>query len=370
MAKNQKQRAPYLRKLFYLLATLMTGSGAGGWAFPDLPVLGPAVKSVIQTFLADHGVVLPNVAGSPGATGSYPPATTGVVPTIGGAVSLVSSNQPNAPHAGAPQSETILIGSFNIQVFGTSKLQKQGIPEILVAVVRRFDVLAIQEIRTQDDQFLNKFVQMVNAEGARYAYVIGPRLGRSNSTEQYAFLYDTTRIEVRPASVTTLYDPNDLLHREPFVAQFRVVGVPPAQAFSFWLMDVHTDPDEVATELDVLADAFRVMQQQGEDDVILLGDLNADEHHLRGLGQLPGIKYAIAGVTTNTRGNKAYDNLLFDSRTTVEYTGQSGVWNLMTSFGLTQGQALEVSDHFPVGGLFSIYEGGGARIAAGPMQPR
>ena len=53
--------------------------------------------------------------------------------------------------------------------------------------------------------------------------------------------------------------------------------------------------------VDVLADAFRVMQQQGEDDVILLGDLNADEHHLRGLGQLQGIKYAIAGVTTNTR---------------------------------------------------------------------
>lgn len=98
---------------------------------------------MIQTFLADHGVVLPNVAGSPGATGSYPPATTGVVPTIGGAVSLVSSNQPNAPHAGAAQSETILIGSFNIQVFGTSKLQKQDNPEILVAVVRRFDVLAI-----------------------------------------------------------------------------------------------------------------------------------------------------------------------------------------------------------------------------------
>ncbi len=42
---------------------------------------------------------------------------------------------------------------------------------------------------------------------------------------------------------------------------------------------VHTDPDETDTELDALDDVFAAVQRSGngEDDVILLGDLNVDE---------------------------------------------------------------------------------------------
>jgi endonuclease/exonuclease/phosphatase family metal-dependent hydrolase len=210
---------------------------------------------------------------------------------------------------------------------------------------------------------------LVNATGARYDFVLGPRLGRTSSKEQYAVLFDTTRIEVDPRSVYTVPDPQDRLHREPLVARFRASTVPPEVAFTFTLVDIHTDPDETATELDALAEVFASVQRNGsgEDDVILLGDLNVDEQHLGQLGRLPGITWAISGVATNTRGDRMYDNLVFDRRTTVEYTGRSGVFDLTRAFGLNQQQALQVSDHFPVWAEFSAYEGwNGAPVASQP----
>ena len=74
----------------------------------------------------------------------------------------------------------------------------------------------------------------------------------------------------------------------------------------------------------------------GEDDVILLGDLNVDEYHLGNLGRLPDIGHVVSGVPTNTRRDKTYDNIVFDRRTTVEYTGRWGVLDLMQEFSLTE----------------------------------
>ncbi len=253
--------------------------------------------------------------------------------------------------------DTIKIASYNIQVFGKSKIDKPEVMNILANVARRFDVVAIQEVRSVDQTILPRFVDLINAEGAKYDYVIGPRLGRTSSKEQYAFVYDTTRVELDQGSVYTVDDSQDFLHREPLVARFRVRGSPAEEAFTFQLVNIHTDPDETDIELDALADVFVAIQRAAtEDDVILLGDLNVDEYHLGRLGQLPGIANAISGTTTNTRRNKMYDNLVFDGRHTGEFTGRTGVLDLMVEFGLSEDEALKVSDHFPVWAEFSALE--------------
>jgi len=141
--------------------------------------------------------------------------------------------------------DALLIASFNIQVFGASKLSKPNVVEILARVVRKFDIVAIQEVRAKSDDILPRFLQAVNADGSRYHYVIGPREGRTSSKEQYVFVYDTTRVEVDPSSLGTIPDPSDRLHRPPLVARFRTLVNPPQAAFTFWLVNTHTDPDEV-----------------------------------------------------------------------------------------------------------------------------
>ena len=119
-------------------------------------------------------------------------------------------------------------------------------------------------------------------------------------------------------------------------------GRPVDQAFTFTLIDIHTDPDETTQELDALADVYRVVRDDGrhEDDIILLGDLNVDDAHLGRMGKMPGILPAISGLPTNTRGTKQYDNLLFSKTATNEYTGRSGVFDLIRQYNLTTDEAL------------------------------
>lgn len=262
---------------------------------------------------------------------------------------------------------TIKVASFNIQVFGTSKAQKPDVMKILADTVRRFDVVAIQELRTTDESVMRQFVDLINAEGGTYEYVVGPRLGRSNSKEQYVFVFDASRVEIDPSSVITVEDPQDHLHREPLIARFQTKTAPLQHPFSFILVNIHTDPDETKTELDALGKVYQTVQKNGwrEDDVILLGDLNVSHKKLGLLGKVPDITYTVHGEPTNTRGSKSYDNIVFTQTETSEYTGQSGILNLQTEYGLTAQQALKVSDHMPVWAEFTITENGASpRLAS------
>jgi endonuclease/exonuclease/phosphatase family metal-dependent hydrolase len=262
---------------------------------------------------------------------------------------------------------TIKIASFNIQVLGRSKLAQASVMDVLSDVVRRFDVVAIQEVRASTDDVLPRFVQKINSGGRRYDYVIGPRLGRTTSKEQYAIVFDTDTLETDRSAMYTVSDPRDLLHREPLVACFRVRGPPPNEAFTFTLVNIHTDPDEVSQEVAALAQVYQAVRNdgRGEDDIILLGDFNANEHKLGPLAQVPNIAWAIAGLPTNTRRTETYDNILFSRVATSEFTGLSGVVDLMRDYQLSIDAALEVSDHLPVWAEFAAVEGGQAgHIAA------
>lgn len=253
--------------------------------------------------------------------------------------------------------DEITVASWNIQVLGESKIDKPKVMDVIVDVVRRFDVVAIQELRAKDETFASRFLSRVNSDGSSYDFVVGPRLGRSSSKEQYLYLYDTRRIELIDGSVYTINDENDLLHREPLVASFRVVGALSGTPWNFTLVNIHTDPDEVDEEVDVLDDVvWLVRNADSEDDVILLGDLNAAPERLGELAEIPNIMWAVAGTPTNTRGTKSYDNILFSGTSTAEFTGVAGVLDLQTEYNLTQSEALSVSDHLPVWAAFAPVE--------------
>lgn len=254
---------------------------------------------------------------------------------------------------------TVRLATFNIQVFGAAKLAKPHVVDYLARIVRQYDVVAIQEIRSREQDLLPRFLERVNAGGGHYDYVIGPRVGRTDSTEQFAFVFDRTTIEVDRQRAYTVDDPEDLLHREPFVAQFRVRGPPLEQAFTFTLVNVHVDPDEVEAELTVMADLLRAVRDDGEqeDDVLLVGDFNASAEAIRRLVRLPGLASAGPERPTNTRGTHQYDHLLLHQPSTVEFTGRSGVFDYFREFNLTAEEALEISDHLPVWAEFLVIEG-------------
>jgi deoxyribonuclease-1-like protein len=268
---------------------------------------------------------------------------------------------------------TLRIASFNIQVLGQSKLAKtlsdgRPVVDILAEVVRQFDIVAVQEVRSKKQDVLPRLVEAINATGRKYAFVIGERLGRSSSKEQYAYIFDLETVEIDPQSVYTVSGFSRHLHRPPHVASFRARGPPPEEALTFTLINIHTDPDETKQELNALDDVIRSVRGKNpaEDDVILLGDLNVDDRHLGDVANLPYVRWVISSpAKTNTIQTKLYDNIIFNDRATEEFTKRAGVFDLVREFNITTDEATKVSDHFPVWAEFSSREGAGpGRLAA------
>lgn len=257
--------------------------------------------------------------------------------------------------------QTILIASFNIQAFGVKKVTDPVVVDRIVKILRLFDVIAIQEVRAMDQTVLPQLIQLVNAQGARYDFILGPRLGRTDSKEQYCYVYDTTRIISSPSASYTVSDTADLLHREPLVGRFATrvpAGYPP---FTFSLMNIHTDPGEVKNELPVMHTVLNAVREYEwttarEDDVMMMGDLNAAPSKFGNLAKVPGIYWVISDQPTNTRRTELYDNILFDRGPTNEFVGKAGVLDMPTIFGISIEEALKVSDHNPIWAEFSIVE--------------
>ena len=265
------------------------------------------------------------------------------------------------------------VGSFNIQVFGESKARKPAVMAVLADILARFDVLAVQEIRSKDQSHFAALVDQVNQvapKGSQYRFVVGPRLGRTVSKEQYAFVWDASRVSIYPESVYTMPDDKyDDFHREPLVATFQTRTPTGRTPFRFTLINMHTDPDEEHFEIDRLDDVLVAIQRYDtvEDDLILLGDFNADENNLGELSRMRNIVPLLRGVPTNVRRTQTYDNLIVHRLKTNEWTGQSGVLDFQREYGLTDREALEVSDHFPVWADFEPIENAGQFLAEEPL---
>lgn len=336
-----------LLSLFTLVAM-----GGGVWMFLsggglDQLAVDPSTQVV--------GVSVPGAWN--GAEGpATPPSWT--QPTMASMPTTIGSAAP------PPDGLMIRIASYNIRDFGPKKLGDERIVKTLAEIIRKFDVVAIQEISTQNERHMEDFVRIINSTGRKYDYYVGPRLGNTNQKEQYAFVFDTAKIMLDRSSVYTVGDPDNLLHREPLVATFATTIQPSSDAFTFTLVNVHTDPTAgvLPLELEALAEVYRVVRRAGgnEDDVIMLGDFNASDQKMAQtrLGKIPDLKPLLGGssVFTNSRQNQLYDNLLIHSPSTTEYMGRSGVYNIAEALQLQLNQAEMLSDHYPIWAEFSAYE--------------
>jgi deoxyribonuclease-1-like protein len=284
-----------------------------------------------------------------------------------------NSTRPNqqgtAEPSGFQAREAIRIASLDLQAWDTGRMGHSEEQGILADMIRRFDIVAIQQFRYGGNAALHRFVAGVNASGARYSYLPGPWLRGTDSTSQDVFLYDTDRIEVDLGSVYAVTDPRGLLRQTPMVARFRVRGVTPERAFTFTLVNVHTHPDRATGELDVLADVFVGVQRNGsgEDDVMLVGSLHLGSQPPGRLGLVPNITAAIPLDPANPRRNPTGANILLDATATVEYTGRWGTLNPISEYRLSGDHPMAL---FPplVWAEFSVFEGGASPIARLPAE--
>lgn len=260
------------------------------------------------------------------------------------------------------EGESIRIATFNIQILGKEKVSKPHVLEALAKICGQFDVVAIQELRDKDsaEATIQKLVAAIkSATGRTMAYVLGPRLGLTSSKEQYVFLYDEASILCDAQQVYTVEDPEHLIHRPPLVALFRARKPSPEQAFTFILANIHTDPDMAVAETSAMQLVLDAVRNDGrnEDDVLLLGDFNTSNKKVGRLGEVRGLTDVIKNEPTTPDGKQQYDHIFFLASATKEFS-RGGIIDTVRALNLTIEQAYEISDHCPVWGEFSIYEGG------------
>jgi len=188
-----------------------------------------------------------------------------------------SAPPPEAPPRPAAAAR-LRLATFNLQVFGPAKAGRPEWLRAVAAIVRRYDLVAVQEIRDVSGRAPARLLEAVNAEpGARYAMALSDRTGREpddrSSQEQYAYLYRTDRLRV--VGTPTLYDDaaEDHFQREPFLSRFGVVGTDA----SLVLINVHTPPRRAVREIAAMEHVFRWARARFSEErvFVALGDFNA-----------------------------------------------------------------------------------------------
>ena len=259
------------------------------------------------------------------------------------------------------RSEVARIATFNIKVFGKTKMGKPDVVTQLVDTVLQYDLVAIQEIKDIDETVPYDFLaELNNASGNFWNMSLSVRSGTQaddqSSQEQYAYYYNHSVF--REIGEGELYNDsaNDYFQREPYRAQFELLNASGnSSGFDFTLFTIHTKPASALAEIDALHEVIQSYQENDstETDVILLGDLNADcsyataqelwESPLR----QPQYNWLVNDIadTTVSSTDCAYDRII----TLDDLNGRLvGSWGIDTSITNTS-----VSDHYPV--WFDLY---------------
>ena len=284
------------------------------------------------------------------------------------AAGTTSDIQPvSLPAATGKSPQTMSLATFSIQNFDATKANDAGIISVLASVISRFDIVAIQGV-SKDAAAIATLMQKLKASGGQFGSQVSPPVGREGEMQCFGFIWDEARIQLMPGSVFVVQDPTDRMQFEPMVGSFetRFGSTGGRSPFRFTLINAHANPSGSSVtspmnEMNVLDDVYQSVRQYGyqktgEEDFILLGNLGVNTAGLGELGGIPNLVSIGGDCLTDTLQTKTLDHILIDQTRTREYTGRFGLVDLQKQFGLTQQQALMVSDHLVLWAEFSVYE--------------
>ena len=261
------------------------------------------------------------------------------------------------------RSEVARVASFNIRIFGDTKMSNQTVVAELVDIFQRYDMVAVQEIKDIDQEVpylfldeLNNFNNLSNSSNiTEWELVLSQRSGMQeddqNSQEQYAFYYRPTVFS--PLDNGTLYDDssNDSFQREPFLAKFVILDTfGNSTGTDIVFVNIHTKPTLAVEEMSALDEVISWGQTNysTDDDYVILGDFNGDCSYAsyNELVELPiaseNYTWLIPDDADTTVGDSrcAYDRIVSTSSLDGRLTG---IWGVDEAIS---GPA--VSDHKPV----------------------
>ncbi|KAM9134224.1 deoxyribonuclease gamma [Pangshura tecta] len=256
---------------------------------------------------------------------------------------------------------SIKICSFNVRSFGEAKRARPEVLDVIVKVISRCDIMLLMEIKDNSNKICPLLIENLNGQyQEEYDYVISKRLGRKSYKEQYAFIYRSNVVSVKQTYQYPDIQPGDVdaFSREPFVVWFES---PKTVVKEFVIIPQHTTPETAVREIDELYDVYLDVKQRWKSkNFIFMGDFNAGcgyvpkKHwkniRLRTLSEFVWLIGDKNDTTVRNSTNCAYDRIVIHGEKLISAVvpNSADILDFQQAFGMTEEQALEVSDHFPV----------------------
>ncbi|XP_041447094.1 deoxyribonuclease I-like 3 S homeolog isoform X2 [Xenopus laevis] len=232
-----------------------------------------------------------------------------------------------------PHSLGLRICSFNVQSFGESKRDKPAVMNVVRKIISRCDITLLMEIKDSSNTVIRLLMAQLNRKN----------LVSVKGTYQYK--------DLQPGD-------EDAFSREPYVVWFQA---PSTEVKEFVIVPQHTTPEAAVREIDELYDVYLdVKQKWNSENFIFMGDLNAGCSYvpkkswknirLRNHTEFVWLIGDNNDTTVKSSTNCAYDRIVVVGEKLVSsiVPGSANVFDFMVAYGLTEEQALEVSDHFPI----------------------
>ncbi|XP_007935467.1 deoxyribonuclease gamma [Orycteropus afer afer] len=225
------------------------------------------------------------------------------------------------------------ICSFNVRSFGEAKKENQDTMNVIVKVVKRCDIMLLMEIKDSNNIICPMLMEKLNGEKL------------VSVKKSYLYRDDQDGDE-------------DVFSREPFVVWFQS---PHAAVKDFVIVPLHTTPETSVKEIDELADVYMDVKRHWKaENFVFMGDFNA------GCSYVPKKAWKNIRLRTDPRfiwliGDQedttvkgstscAYDRIVLRGQEIVNSVvpNSNNIFNFQEAYELTEEEALDVSDHFPV----------------------
>lgn len=312
-----------------------------------------------------------------------------------------------APAAVPPSLESVRIAFWNLDPFDLRKIADPVIGRRVAQIVAENDLTALVGIRSSNRAMLNALLYRLNGRWEEpFAALVSPP---NSFDESAAFIYRTDRIAADTERTLFLTDGAGRYRPPIYAAAFAVRPIQPKQTgqtgepsfelterpekkaesssastdrpntpartavsdespaaavrnrFTFTAVTFRVDPNSAPCERGSLADIYRAVRENAgrsgvaEDDILLLGSLDAEREELDDLRTIPNLATVNDRFATQSAG-KAVDHIIFDTRASAEYLERYGVTDLAERFAIAPEEAKKIAEHWPIWAEFSAVE--------------
>ncbi|XP_047438941.1 deoxyribonuclease-1-like [Mugil cephalus] len=252
------------------------------------------------------------------------------------------------------------IAAFNVKNLGQKKVKDPTVIQPLTKIMSQYSVVVLLEVMDQSGKAMNTLLQNLNSTQRHpYSMISSDQLGRDTYKEKFVYFYRKKEVTV---TNTYQYEDNqvgdeDAFAREPFVLR---LSCPSTAVKDLVLIPVHTKPEDAEKELDELYDVVDAVRKRWKTkNIMILGDFNADGRYLSKKKREKIRIYSApyhwlisddVDTTSSNCNDNTYDRIVVygDTMLNAVVPNSAKAFNFQRVFGLSDKDALMISDHYPV----------------------